>query len=226
MQSYKESADSFICTLIPESSSPHIQYTPGGLIYKPGGSNMQHVTSISFLLLTYAKYLSKSSHTVNCGDISVGPDTLRLQAKKQVLTFFTLFMERPMVGTLNLRTSLMHAVFQVDYLLGNNPMKMSYMVGYGDRYPQRIHHRGSSVPSIKDHPQRMACNDGSPYYDSSGSNPNPLVGAVVGGPGEDDVYEDQRADFRKSEPTTYINAPLVGVLAYFVGNPNPGHIRH
>ena len=85
MQSYKESADSFICTLIPESSSPHIQYTPGGLIYKPGGSNMQHVTSISFLLLTYAKYLSKSSHTVNCGDISVGPDTLRLQAKKQVL---------------------------------------------------------------------------------------------------------------------------------------------
>uniref|UniRef100_A0ACD5XZW7 Uncharacterized protein n=1 Tax=Avena sativa TaxID=4498 RepID=A0ACD5XZW7_AVESA len=197
MQSYKESADTFVCTLIPESSSPHIEYTPGGMIYKPGGSNMQHVTSISFLLLTYAKYLSKTSHTVNCGDISVGPDTLRLQAKKQV-----------------------------DYLLGDNPMKMSYMVGYGDRYPQRIHHRGSSLPSIKSHPERMACKDGTPYYDSSSSNPNPLVGAVVGGPGEDDVYEDDRADFRKSEPTTYINAPLVGVLAYFVGNPAPGHIKH
>ncbi|KAM3276956.1 hypothetical protein ACQJBY_045025 [Aegilops geniculata] len=197
MQSYKESADSFICTLIPESSSPHIQYTPGGMIYKPGGSNMQHVTSISFLLLTYAKYLTKSSHTVNCGDISVGPDTLRLQAKKQI-----------------------------DYLLGDNPMKMSYMVGYGDRYPQRIHHRGSSLPSIKDHPERMACKDGTPYYDSSSPNPNPLVGAIVGGPGEDDAYGDDRADYRKSEPTTYINAPLVGVLAYFVGNPNPGHIRH
>jgi endoglucanase len=85
LQSYKEFADSFICTLIPESSSPHITYTPGGMIYKPGGSNMQHVTSISFLLLTYAKYLSKSSHTVNCGDVSVGPLTLQLQAKKQVL---------------------------------------------------------------------------------------------------------------------------------------------
>lgn len=46
-----------------------------------------------------------------------------------------------------------------------------------------------------------------------------LVGALVGGPGEDDVYEDDRADFRKSEPTTYINAPFVGVLAYFAANP-------
>lgn len=74
-----------MCTLIPESSSSHIQYTPGGLIYKPGGSNMQHVTSIAFLLLTYAKYLSRTSQTVNCGSISVGPSSLRLQAKKQVL---------------------------------------------------------------------------------------------------------------------------------------------
>jgi endoglucanase len=88
LQSYKEFADSFVCTLIPESSSsPHITYTPGGMIYKPGGSNMQHVTSISFLLLTYAKYLSKSSHTVDCGDVSVGPETLQLQAKRQVLWY-------------------------------------------------------------------------------------------------------------------------------------------
>jgi hypothetical protein len=33
MKSYKKSADSFICTLILESSSPHIQYTPGGYVY-------------------------------------------------------------------------------------------------------------------------------------------------------------------------------------------------
>uniref|UniRef100_A0A0E0EU42 Endoglucanase n=1 Tax=Oryza meridionalis TaxID=40149 RepID=A0A0E0EU42_9ORYZ len=186
LQSYKEFADGFICTLIPESSSPHITYTPGGMIYKPGGSNMQHVTSISFLLLTYAKYLSNSSRTVNCGNVSVGPATLQQLARKQA-----------------------------DYILGDNPMKMSYMVGYGDRYPQRIHHRGSSLPSIKSHPQRIACNDGTPYYNSSSPNPNPLIGAVVGGPGEDDVYEDDRADFRKSEPTTYINAPLNRVFWNF-----------
>ncbi|CAL9167767.1 unnamed protein product [Musa hybrid cultivar] len=193
LESYKEFADSFMCTLIPESSSSHIQYTPGGLLYKPGGSNMQHVTSISFLLLTYAKYLSKASQTVNCGSIRVDPASLQLQAKKQI-----------------------------DYILGDNPMKMSYMVGYGDRYPERIHHRASSLPSVSSHPQFIACKDGSDYYKSPDPNPNPQIGAVVGGPGDDDIYEDDRADFRKSEPTTYINAPLVGALAYFVANPDAG----
>ncbi|KAK8965187.1 Endoglucanase 23 [Platanthera guangdongensis] len=111
-------------------------------------------------------------------------------------------------------------VSKVDYILGDNPAKMSYMVGYGDRFPLRIHHRGSSLPSITSHPQFLACKDGSVYFNSPNPNPNLLIGAIVGGPGEDDVYDDDRADFRKSEPTTYINAPLVGVLAYFVANPD------
>ena len=103
-------------------------------------------------------------------------------------------------------------------------MNMSYMVGYGERFPQRIHHRGSALPSKSDHPQSFGCKDGTVYFNSSTPNPNPLVGAVVGGPGKDDMYEDDRVDFRKSEPTTYINAPLVGVLGYFVANPTPGGI--
>ncbi|XP_044487952.1 endoglucanase 24-like [Mangifera indica] len=192
LQSYKASADSFMCTLVPESSASHIEYTPGGLIYKPGGSNLQHATTISFLLLVYAKYLAKTSQTVNCGNVYVTPASLREQAKKQV-----------------------------DYILGDNPKGLSYMVGYGNNYPQRIHHRGSSLPSIKVHPQFIACKEGSFYFNSSNSNPNVLVGAVVGGPSEDDEYEDDRSDFRKSEPTTYINAPFVGVLSYFAANPSP-----
>ncbi|KAL2512339.1 Endoglucanase 24 [Abeliophyllum distichum] len=191
LQSYKASADSFMCTLIPESSSSHVEFTPGGLIYKPSGSNLQHATTISFLLLVYANYLERSSQTVNCGSISVSQTMLREIAKRQV-----------------------------DYILGDNPKGMSYMVGYSNYYPQRIHHRSSSLPSIKDHPQFIACKEGSIYFNSSNPNPNVLVGAVVGGPGEDDAYEDDRVDFRKSEPTTYINAPFVGVLAYFVATPN------
>ncbi|XP_022986510.1 endoglucanase 24-like [Cucurbita maxima] len=190
LQSYKASADNFMCTLIPESSSSHIQYTPGGLIYKPGGSNLQHATSITFLLLAYANYLDRTSATVNCGNVVVGPAALRSQAKRQV-----------------------------DYILGDNPKGISYMVGYGKYFPQRIHHRGSSLPSVREHPQPIACKEGSTYFNSADPNPNVLVGALVGGPGEDDVYEDDRADFRKSEPTTYINAPFVGVLAYFAANP-------
>ncbi|KAF5751065.1 Glycosyl hydrolase 9B18 [Tripterygium wilfordii] len=191
LESYKASADSFMCTLVPESSSSHIEYTPGGLIYKPGGSNLQHSTTISFLLLVYANYLGKTSQSLNCGNLMVGPNSLRQQAKKQV-----------------------------DYILGDNPMGLSYMVGYSDHYPQRIHHRGSSLPSIKDHAQFIACKEGSIYFNSTNPNSNVHVGALVGGPGEDDKYEDDRADFRKSEPTTYINAPFVGVLAYFAANPN------
>ncbi|CAO2815003.1 unnamed protein product [Amaranthus hypochondriacus] len=192
LQLYKSSADSFMCTLIPETSSYHIEYTPGGLIYRPGGSNLQHATTLSFLLLVYAKYLDKNSQTVNCGSVIVGPETLRKIAQRQV-----------------------------NYILGENPMGMSYMVGYSLKYPQKIHHRGSSMPSIKAHPQPIACKEGSIYYNSSEPNPNVHIGAIVGGPGEDDLYEDNRADFRKSEPTTYINAPFVGALAYFAVNPNP-----
>ncbi|KAK4748567.1 hypothetical protein SAY87_015153 [Trapa incisa] len=117
LQSYKASADSFMCTLVPESTSSHIQYTPGCLIYKPGGTNLQHATTIAFLLLVYANYLSQTttqSASVNCSEVSVGPASLR----------------------------------QVEYILGDNPKGMSYMVGYGGYYPQRIHHPGSSIPSI------------------------------------------------------------------------------
>lgn len=109
---------------------------------------------------------------------------------------------------------------KVDYVLGENPMGLSYMVGYGEMYPKRIHHRGSSLPSIVDHPGAIRCKEGSVYFNSTEPNPNVLIGAVVGGPGEDDKYDDDRSDFRKSEPTTYINAPFVGVLAYFAANPS------
>ncbi|KAD6795709.1 hypothetical protein E3N88_06605 [Mikania micrantha] len=192
LESYKASAESFMCTLIPDSSSSHIKYTPGGLIFRPGGSNLQHSTAMTFLMLAYAKYLERSTMSVNCGNISVGPTYLRGMAKRQV-----------------------------DYILGENPLGMSYMVGYSNRYPQRIHHRGSSLPSIWNHPQPIRCKEGTVYFNSSDPNPNVLIGAIVGGPEEDDEYDDDRIDFRKSEPTTYINAPFVGVLAYFTANPNP-----
>ncbi|GER43333.1 endoglucanase 24 [Striga asiatica] len=194
LESYRASADSFMCTLIPESTSSHVQYSPGGLIYRPGGSNLQHATTISFLLLAYANYLEKSFQSVNCGEMLVSPSKLRTIAQRQA-----------------------------NYILGENPKGMSYLVGYSDVYPKRIHHRGSSIPSIKDHPGFVGCKDGVVYFNSSGPNPNVLVGAVVGGPGEDDEYEDSREDFRKSEPATYINAPFVGVLGYFVANPSVGN---
>ncbi|CAI0431902.1 unnamed protein product [Linum tenue] len=185
-ENFKQNADGFICSLLPGISHPQVQYSPGGLIFKAGGSNMQHVTSLSFLLVAYSNYLSHSNKAVPCGSHSASPALLRQLAKRQV-----------------------------DYILGDNPLRMSYMVGYGERYPQRIHHRGSSLPSVKAHPARIHCKEGSLYFLTPNPNPNRLVGAVVGGPNVTDAFPDSRPYFQESEPTTYINAPLVGLLSYF-----------
>ncbi|GFQ03145.1 endoglucanase 8 [Phtheirospermum japonicum] len=190
LKQFQINADGFICSLLPGISNAQVQYSPGGLIFKAGGSNMQHVTSLSFLLLAYSNYLSHSNHAVPCGDTSASPALLKRLAKRQV-----------------------------DYILGDNPLRMSYMVGYGPHYPQRIHHRASSLPSLAAHPAHIACKEGSRYYLSPNPNPNLLVGAVVGGPNSTDAFPDSRPFFQESEPTTYINAPLVGLLAYFSTHP-------
>lgn len=53
---------------------------------KSGGSNMQHVTSLSFLLLTYSNYLSHANKVVPCGEFTASPPLLRQVAKRQVTT--------------------------------------------------------------------------------------------------------------------------------------------
>lgn len=160
----------------------------GGLLYKDSASNLQYVTSTSFLLLTYAKYLNLNGGAVSCGTSKVTEQNLIALAKKQV-----------------------------DYVLGDNPTKMSYMVGFGERYPKHIHHRGSSLPSIHEQPQQISCNNGFQYLNSGSPNPNVLVGAIVGGPDSRDGFSDDRNNYQQSEPATYINAPFVGAVAFFSG---------
>ena len=60
----------------------------GGLIFKAGGSNMQHVTSLSFLLLTYSNYLSHANKVVPCGETTASPALLKRLAKRQVKNSF------------------------------------------------------------------------------------------------------------------------------------------
>ncbi|KAK4788417.1 hypothetical protein SAY86_019736 [Trapa natans] len=185
-------ADRFICSILPESPTKSVKYSPGGLLFKPGGSNMQHAASLSYLLLVYARHLKEANRTVRCGKVVASADRLIQVARSQA-----------------------------DYILGSNPSGMSYMVGYGNKFPQRIHHRGSSLPSVIKHPKRIECKEGSPYFLTKSPNRNVLVGAIVGGPlNVQDHYDDNRTEFRQSEPTTYMNAPFVGVLAFFKGDPN------
>ncbi|XP_062185398.1 endoglucanase 11-like isoform X2 [Phragmites australis] len=186
---FRQQAEDYICRILPNSPSSTTRYTPGGLMHKSGYANLQYVTSASFLLTTYAKYMAVSKHTFSCQSLRVTSKSLRALAKKQV-----------------------------DYILGVNPQGMSYMVNYGARWPQRIHHRASSMPSVASHPAHIGCQEGfQSYFYAGGANPNVHTGAVVGGPDEHDAFSDDRGDYARSEPTTYTNAPLVGCLAYLAG---------
>ncbi|KAF9609805.1 hypothetical protein IFM89_018602 [Coptis chinensis] len=70
--------------------------------------------------------------------------------------------------------------------LGSNCTRFYYsysIQGYGPDFPRRIHHRGSSLPSLISHPQTIGYDGGfHPFFYSSNPNPNILIGAVVGGP--------------------------------------------
>ncbi|KAL5982626.1 hypothetical protein ACLOJK_016701 [Asimina triloba] len=97
----------------------------------------------------------------------------------------------------------------VNYLLGNNPLKMSYMVGYGDNYPTHVHHRAASIRWDSQH---YSCAEGDRWLYSQTNNPNVLIGAMVGGPDKDDEFLDMRNASRYTEPSISGNAGLVAAL--------------
>lgn len=106
----------------------------------------------------------------------------------------------------------------MDYILGDNPRATSYMVGYGNNYPQQVHHRGSSIVSIKKDSSFVSCRGGyATWFSRKASDPNLLTGAVVGGPDAYDNFADQRDNYEQTEPATYNNAPLLGILARLGG---------
>jgi len=99
------------------------------------------------------------------------------------------------------------------------------MVGYGPKYPRQVHHRASSIVSYKEDSSFVSCKAGySTWLNRQGSDPNVLVGALVGGPDQNDNFVDTRDNYRQTEPTTYNNAPMVGVLDRLQGG-NAGHIQ-
>src|SRR5918999_2136342 len=92
------------------------------------------------------------------------------------------------------------AVRQINYMLGDNPRRSSYVVGFGGNPPRNPHHRtahGSWSNNINEPAQ----------------NRHILYGALVGGPDAADNYADNRGDFVKNEVATDYNAGFTGALA-------------
>lgn len=93
---------------------------------------------------------------------------------------------------------------QIDYMLGDNPKCFSYLIGYGSKFPKEPHHRGASCKAVT----WNEC-----YKDGSTPFPNQLTGALVGGPGINDDYVDNRQDYVKNEVALDYNAGFQGALA-------------
>jgi len=94
---------------------------------------------------------------------------------------------------------------QINYILGDNPGRRSYVVGFGQNPPRNPHHRaahGSMNNSISD----------------PADNQHVLTGALVGGPSapDDGAYQDQRTNFISNEVALDYNAAFTGALARMV----------
>jgi endoglucanase len=93
------------------------------------------------------------------------------------------------------------AVRQINYALGDNPRKSSYVIGFGNNSPQNPHHRtahGSWWDNI----------------DTPTNTRHVLYGALVGGPSSpDDAYQDVRTDYVRNEVADDYNAGFTSALA-------------
>ncbi|KMS95422.1 hypothetical protein BVRB_008400 [Beta vulgaris subsp. vulgaris] len=181
---YRQTAEAVMCGLIPKSPTATSSRTDGGLIWVSEWNALQHPVASAFLAVVYSDYmLSSRTARISCNGNSYKPSELRK-----------------------------FALSQADYVLGNNPMKMSFLVGYGDKYPQFVHHRGASIPADA----KTGCDDGFKWLNSTEPNPNVAVGALVGGPFLNETFIDDRNNSMQTEPTTYNNALVVGLLSGLV----------
>ncbi|KAL3514754.1 hypothetical protein ACH5RR_027471 [Cinchona calisaya] len=184
LQKYRDSAEAVVCGLLPKSPSATSSRTESGLIWVSEWNALQHPVASAFLAVVYSDYmLSSRTAEISCNSDSFTPSDLRK-----------------------------FAMSQADYVLGNNPEKMSYVVGYGDNYPKFVHHRGASIPTDSN----TGCKDGFQWLDSDKPNPNVAVGGLVGGPFLNETYIDSRNNSMQAEPTTYNSALIVGLLSGLV----------
>ncbi len=96
------------------------------------------------------------------------------------------------------------AAKQINYMLGDNPLNRSFVVGFGNNPPINPHHRSAhgSLPGNVNVPR---------------NNKNILYGALVGGPGKpNDNYTDSRFNFEENEVACDYNAGFTGAIAKLV----------
>ncbi|KAI8548930.1 hypothetical protein RHMOL_Rhmol07G0311600 [Rhododendron molle] len=184
LQNYMKTAEAVMCGLLPKSPTATSSRTDSGLIWISEWNSMQYPVASALLALIYSDYmLTSQTASFSCNGDSFGPSDLRN-----------------------------FAISQADYVLGNNPMNLSYLVGYGDQYPQCVHHRGASIPANA----TTGCVNGFVWLNSTAPNPNVAFGGLLGGPFLNETFIDSRNNSMQLEPTTYNSALIVGLLSGLV----------
>jgi hypothetical protein len=89
---------------------------------------------------------------------------------------------------------------QMAYILGDNPLGTSYMMGYTNKYCSQPHHAAGHA-SIWGEPNNPV------------ANRHIIWGALVNGPDGNDGHIDNRADFGSNEVTIDYNVSLIAALA-------------
>ncbi|KAF0899275.1 hypothetical protein E2562_015927 [Oryza meyeriana var. granulata] len=194
LEQYKSKAEHYLCACLGKNAGgadDNVNRTAGGMLFVRQWNNMQYVTNAAFLLTVYSRYQQKNSdELVRCsgGETATAGELMAL------------------------------ARAQADYVLGANPAGVSYMVGYGRRFPRRVHHRGASIVSHRADGRFIGCVQGyDDWFRRGGANPNVVVGAIVGGPDHRDRFRDSRDNYMQTEACTYNTAPMVGVFAHLHG---------
>lgn len=152
-----------------------------------------------------SQYKKAMDHNLNCwknmnpvaGGVKVydGWGSLRYTAAESMiaLIYNKVCPDRSLVDT---------AASQIDYILGKNPSGMSYMVGFGNKYPQHAHHRAANgYDKLVDANYK--------YKD----NKHVLTGALVGGPDGGGTFVDELDKYTYTEVAIDYNAGFVGALA-------------
>ncbi|GJN16203.1 hypothetical protein PR202_gb03166 [Eleusine coracana subsp. coracana] len=137
LEQYKSKAEHYLCACLGKNDAAgnNVNRTAGGMLYVRQWNNMQYVTNAAFLLTVYSRYLTSSFFKLHCAAGPAQVDELAALARAQA-----------------------------DYVLGNNPTGVSYMVGYSRRFPRRVHHRAASIVSHHTDGRFIACVQGYDYW--------------------------------------------------------------
>ncbi|OVA03486.1 Glycoside hydrolase [Macleaya cordata] len=172
--------DLLMCSYLSHQS---FNKTPGGLILLRPDLNapLQYAAAASFLSKLYSDYLYiMQSSGRSCSTSSFSIEMLHK-----------------------------FSIAQASIFKRNNPMKMSYLVGFGDHFPTQVHHRGASISWDN---RRYSCPEGNRWLYSKDPNPNVLIGSMVAGPTQDDNFSNARDKPEYTEPSISGNAALVAAL--------------